>query len=221
VHFCFTRFQLNPFVPIAFVPPQSPKAIQAFHDHSLRTYTPLPADLCIRRPRTTSRPTPYKNRTPKKTPGRRVTKPHSRTESMEHAISCISPPTLAALPPNSPFVIDRSFSAFGVAQCVPTAAPGVDSFKPAVRPRVNSKARRNALGWSKQRLVADEKPELPAPFSSVTARGKENAEGVGMLKRFVIGICKTSGISDHQIFIARVTLFVYHVLGRRVVLNLC
>lgn len=192
MHSCFTRCQSDPSFCLAFAPPQSPKAIQAFHEHSVRTYTHLPVDLCIRRPRTTSRPTPYKNRTPKKTPGRRVAKPHSRTESMEQAISCISPPTLAALPPNSPFVIDRSFSAFCVAPCVPATAPVADAFKPAVRPRVNSKARRNALGWSKQRVIADEKPELPAPFSSVTGRGKENTEGFGMLTRFVIGTCQTS-----------------------------
>src|ERR1700733_4699781 len=173
--------------PTAFVPPKSPKALQAFYDHSIRTYTHLPTDLCIRRPRTSSRPTPYKSRTPKKTAGRRMAKFHSRTESMEQAMSCISPPTLAALPPNSPFVIDRSFSAVGTVACAITV-PVADTFKPAVRPRVTSKARRNALGWSKQRVAADEKPELPAPFSSITARGKENAEGLGMLKRSVVAL---------------------------------
>lgn len=107
---------------------------------------------------------------------------------MEQALASISPPALAALPPNSPFVIDRSFSSFGLPPPVPAPGPKLvmaENFKAPTRPRVNSKVRRNALGWSKQRVVGDDgKPELPAPFSSMTARGKENSEAIGMLNRF-------------------------------------
>ena len=43
--------------------------IRAFYNHSIRTYTHLPVDICICRPCTSSRPTPHKSRTPKGTAG--------------------------------------------------------------------------------------------------------------------------------------------------------
>jgi len=179
----FSRFAVS-----SFKPPQDPVAIQAFYDYSVRTYTPLPLELCIRRPRTSSRPSPYGNRTPKKHAPPRMPRPHTRTESMEQAFSCISPPALAVIPPTSPFVIDRSFSSFVASATAPAlpvkqASPvkkDQEACKPQPRQRVASKVRRSALGWSKQRADSDAKVTTVAPILSATANGKENGEGEGL-----------------------------------------
>jgi hypothetical protein len=118
-------------------------------------------------------------------------RPHARSESMEQAFTCISPPALAVIPPTSPFVIDRSFSSF-VASSTAPAVPALpvkqpspvqkdqETFKPAPRQRVASKVRRSALGWSKQRNDPDIKVAPVTPVLSATANGKENGEGEGL-----------------------------------------
>lgn len=147
----------------------------------MKTYTPLPLELCIRRTRTNSRLSPYgPPRTVKKNP--RYPRQHARTESMEQAFTCISPPALAVIPPGSPFTIDRSFSS--VAQEVE------ETFKPTARQRVTSKARRSALGWTRR---ASEQPKSllsvppasqPAHASFSKEENKEN-EGTGLIMRYV------------------------------------
>ncbi|KAF8326870.1 uncharacterized protein EI90DRAFT_3069364 [Cantharellus anzutake] len=183
----FSRFALA-----SFKPPQEPAALRAFYDYSVRTYTHLPSELCHRRQRRNSRPSPYGSRTPKKGFAPRLPRQHhSRTESMEQAFTCISPPALAVIPPTSPFAIDRSFSTVGLTPLHPnlplqtidpletrqlTKVAETDTCKPRPRQRVASKTRRSALGWSKQRGTEPVKHvQAASPLKkSATARLKEN-----------------------------------------------
>jgi len=160
------------FAVASFKPPQDPTSIQAFYDHSVRTYTPLPLELVFRRQRTNSRTSPYGQRFVKRSQAPPMPRGHSRTESMEQAFSCISPPALSVIPPGSPFVIDRSFT-------IPSAAQ--EALKPLGRQRVTSNVRRSALGWSKQRVAEGAKVARPMPHHAII--GKENGptEGSGLL----------------------------------------
>jgi len=184
----FSRFALA-----SFRPPQEPAALQAFYDYSVRTYTHLSSELCHRRSRRNSRPSPYGSRTPKKAIVPHVRKQHVRTESMEQAFSCISPPALI-VPPSSPFIIDRSFTSCGLTVLSPNlpASAGEhlksvqevepETSKPRARQRVASKTRRSALGWTKQRVAQQVKhaPSASPVKKSTTARLKENLEDGGM-----------------------------------------
>ncbi|KAF8872637.1 hypothetical protein BD779DRAFT_1572174 [Infundibulicybe gibba] len=142
------------FAVQSFQPPKHPAGMQALLEHSVQNYGPLPSELRPRRvrSRTQSRPSPY--------PQARITKTAPSPEPLRmmmpdthrplhtppvlqqvpvnsNIMSAV--PTLDALKPFSPLVLDvepKRENAFGLA--------------PAARPRVASTARRSALGWSKR-----------------------------------------------------------------------
>ncbi|KAF8878425.1 hypothetical protein BD779DRAFT_1663807 [Infundibulicybe gibba] len=142
------------FAVQSFQPPKHPAGMQALLEHSVQNYGPLPSELRPRRvrSRTQSRPSPY--------PQARITKTAPSPEPLRMTMPDIhrplhtppvlqqvpvnsniisAVPTLDALKPFSPLVLDvepKRENAFGLA--------------PAARPRVASTARRSALGWSKR-----------------------------------------------------------------------
>ncbi|KAF8310977.1 hypothetical protein DL93DRAFT_2169362 [Clavulina sp. PMI_390] len=175
----FSRFAMA-----TFVPPTDKKALQAFYNHSVRTYTHLPTELCIRRQRTSSRVAPYGSPAPKKSPGRRAGRyqlpRHARTASEEQAIAAISPPS--AFAHNSSLAMDQSFSSLNLQHPLQPKPIENGAHAPG-RLRVTSKARRNAAEWSKRHSITEEgMPELSTHFTTAiaTSRGKENAESFGL-----------------------------------------
>ncbi len=186
---CFLRRTHH--ILVAFNPPQEPAALQAFYDYSVRTYTHLPSELCHRRPRRNSRPSPYGSRTPKKVFLPRIRKQRVRTESMEQAFSCILPPVLA-IPPSSPSVINRPLSTCGLGSLRPNLLPSAGPLqsvqpiaqeisKPQARQRVASKTRRSAFGWTQQHSAEQGKhaPSASPVKKSMAARLMENQEDIG------------------------------------------
>ncbi|KAG8936693.1 hypothetical protein FRC02_000151 [Tulasnella sp. 418] len=88
----FSKFAIS-----SFHPPRNPGSIQALIEHSRNTFVPLPLELRVRKPRSraNSRPTPYplsgSNLRTRKRSFPRKSNAHTRTRSIEDAVSCISP----------------------------------------------------------------------------------------------------------------------------------
>ncbi|GLB36845.1 hypothetical protein LshimejAT787_0311320 [Lyophyllum shimeji] len=143
------------FAVQSFEPPRHPAGMQALLEHSVQNYGPLPSELRPRRmrSRTSSRPSPYPQTrinkvtplSPEKTPPamtdnitRSVATPVLQDKPVNRNIISVAP-SLEALKPFSPLVVDlepKRENAFGLA--------------PNARPRVGSNARRTALGWAKR-----------------------------------------------------------------------
>ena len=139
----------------AFQAPGSPSGMQAMLEHSVQNYGPLPSELCPRRVRTSSRPSPYPQQSAKSTMLPEKTRSSfaelnkasfadlKKTPVLQPINSnkniMAAAPSLEALKPFSPLVVDiepKQEKAFVLAR---------DG-----RPRVGSNARRTALGWSKR-----------------------------------------------------------------------
>ncbi|KAG8897872.1 hypothetical protein FRC00_003709, partial [Tulasnella sp. 408] len=146
----FSRFALA-----TFDPPRNPAGIQALLEHSQKMFTPLPLELCVRKPRSraNSRPSPYP-RGPAKTISGQPFRRHGRTPSVESAINCISPfshslsssttdlslsNSLVALSPLSPFSVNFQSAAAPVPQESIQPVPSLCS-------AIESDAKRNVLG---------------------------------------------------------------------------
>ncbi|RDB27260.1 hypothetical protein Hypma_004359 [Hypsizygus marmoreus] len=143
------------FAVQSFQPPRHPAGMQALLEYSVQNYGPLPSELRPRRvrSRTQSRPSPYPQAriikaspvSPEQVPTVKISTKRSfgtpvlQQIPINHNILLSAAPSLEALKPFSPLVVDiepKRENAFGLA--------------PAARPRVGSTARRTALGWSKR-----------------------------------------------------------------------
>jgi hypothetical protein len=89
-------------------------------------------------------------------------------------------PALATLTPFSPITLDLSQSEENIIHMTAPPVPLSSVIKPAIRPRVGSAARRNALGWTKRRT-----PKSKATEGRYLNANKEN-EAQGMLTRYAI-----------------------------------
>ncbi|KAF8060726.1 hypothetical protein FPV67DRAFT_304096 [Lyophyllum atratum] len=139
----------------SFDPPKHPAGMQALLEHSVQNYGPLPSELRPRRmrSRTSSRPSPYPHARISKVmpPSPEKVQPTAHVNINRSIATPVlqqipvnrnlmsAAPSLEALKPFSPLVLDmepKRENAFGLA--------------PNARPRVGSNARRTALGWSKR-----------------------------------------------------------------------
>ncbi|KAF8483145.1 hypothetical protein JB92DRAFT_1651529 [Gautieria morchelliformis] len=177
-----------------FTPPDHPAGMQALLEHSQKNYIPLPSDLRPRRVRSRTsslnRTSPYPrsafSSSHSSIKSRHSSDDMSASRSMSSSVdknralqaipdpgNMSSPaPALATLAPFSPLALDISQSD----ECInmSTQAP-VSAIKPAVRPRVPSTARRNALGWTKKKT-----PKTKAAEGKSLNHNKEN-EAHGLL----------------------------------------
>ena len=174
----------------AFQAPGSPSGMQAMLEHSVQNYGPLPSELRPRRVRTSSRPSPYPQRSAKST---------MSPEKTRSSFADLNKSSFAEL--NKTSFADLNKASFANLNKTPVlqpikpnknimaAAPSLEALKPfsplvvdiepkqekafgaprEARPRVGSNARRTALGWSKR-----------STGKSSTDQ-KENAGGSGMV----------------------------------------
>ncbi|KAF8580290.1 hypothetical protein K439DRAFT_1637168 [Ramaria rubella] len=181
-----------------FTPPDYPAGMQALLEHSQKSYIPLPHDLRPRRVRSRTssfnRTSPYPRGLQRSFSPVSTTSTKSRRSSADLSASVsisssfdrsralqtipvpnnATPPVpaLAALTPFSPLALDlsRSTEAVDMMSHVPQSI-----IKPIIRPRVESAARRNALGWTKRKT-----PKTKTAEGKSTHANKEN-EALGLL----------------------------------------
>lgn len=208
-------------ITTAFTPPDHPAGMKALLEHSQKTYIALPSDLRPRRVRSRksslNRPSPYPRAMQQSfSPSRSSTK--SRRASMDLSASSISSsfdksralqsipvsknnnltspaPALASFTPFSPITLDLSQSEDNILNITLPPVPPTSVIKPAIRPRVGSTARRNALGWTKRKT-----PKSKTTEGKHLNPNKEN-EAQGMLTRYVTPCVYFLWVEVNNVFI--------------------
>jgi serine/arginine repetitive matrix protein 2 len=185
--FHFSARRGKPYVCLsAFEPPSEPEGMKALLHHSQQAYGPLPHELRLQRARSrkNSRPSPYPSTgIQRSSPPEQLVMGPSMADVSRVLASANNSAVLRQVPVNENVVSPRTvvklnaaakatkaFAAYIDIDPEQTQPEKTANGLPAARPRVNSAARRTALGWSKRSTGKNDQKENDLSQQSVVVK---------------------------------------------------